>query len=338
MPFSSQSSASLPPRHHIPNYESGWQQVISASAHPQAVPFGPPPAQHVYHHTDVASVPPTGRPIIIPASTPSYSTSHQSSFSKLLPPDKFSEFVTLITYTIPHDVYLHLLLRLPAFYYARVAHIFVECDLMMPDIQQMAIATSMHWKELGKEGLIKPSWAGVPTQNFSPALAHFKDTWETFIEALLREWSTLNIISALVLPAILTVLQIDAAASDPMARTAAMISLICALMSLLYGCLYIMRFGTMRQPHKAAAWAMKLKTEILWSPWVMLAMPAIWLSWSLITFLVCLMAYVWRSNCIDSPDRVTTAATALGTRIAISCVLGLGILCLVAIIGTFSSY
>ncbi|KAJ7593765.1 hypothetical protein C8J56DRAFT_776475, partial [Mycena floridula] len=182
----------------------------------------------------------------------------------------------------------------------------------------------------------------MPVQTFSPALSHFKDTWETFIEALLREWSTLNIISALLLPAILTLLQIDAAVHDPIARTAALISLICALMSLLYGCLYIMRFGTMRQPHKAASWAMeaqKLEAGILWSPWVMLSMPAIWLCWSLITFLVCIMAYVWRSNSINSPEqRVTSAMVALGTRTAISCVLGLGLVCLIGIVSTFSGY
>ncbi|KAJ7587094.1 hypothetical protein C8J56DRAFT_787159, partial [Mycena floridula] len=273
------------------------------------------------------------------------------------PGHPLSDIFTLVTYTLPHFVYLHILLRLPKFYYARVANIFVQCELMLPDIQQMAVATSKQWKELGKQGVIRPAtWDGMAVQTFSPALSHFKDTWETFIEALLREWNTLNIISALVLPTILTVLQINSAVQDPIARTAALISLICALMSLLYGCLYIMRFGTMRQPHKAASWAMarkklelnlsyslqeaqKLETTIIWSPWVMLAMPAIWLCWSLISFLVSIMTYVWRSNSVNSPDqRVTSAMVALGTRTAISCVLGLGLVCLIGIVSTFSSY
>lgn len=55
--------------------------------------------------------------------------------------------------------------------------------------------------------------------------------------------------------AILTILQIQAAASDPYTRYFALSSLICALMSLLYGCMYIVRFGTMRKTYKAAEWA-----------------------------------------------------------------------------------
>lgn len=50
-------------------------------------------------------------------------------------------------------------------------------------------------------------------------------------------------------------LQIDAAASDPIARTTALLSLISALMSLLFGSIYIIRFGTMRKMYKAASWA-----------------------------------------------------------------------------------
>jgi len=55
--------------------------------------------------------------------------------------------------------------------------------------------------------------------------------------------------------AIVTILQIDGAANDPIARHAALLSLICALMSLLYGCIYIIRFGSMRKTYKAAEWA-----------------------------------------------------------------------------------
>lgn len=49
--------------------------------------------------------------------------------------------------------------------------------------------------------------------------------------------------------------QIPSAADDPITRTAAFLSLICALMSLSYGCMYIVRFGTMRSMFRAAKWA-----------------------------------------------------------------------------------
>lgn len=55
--------------------------------------------------------------------------------------------------------------------------------------------------------------------------------------------------------AILTILQIQSAENDPLTRYSALLSLICALMSLLYGGVYIIRFGAMRKTHKAAEWA-----------------------------------------------------------------------------------
>ena len=56
--------------------------------------------------------------------------------------------------------------------------------------------------------------------------------------------------------AILTILQISGAADDPITRYLALLSLLCALMSLLFGCIYIIRFGTMRKTYKAAEWAL----------------------------------------------------------------------------------
>jgi len=56
--------------------------------------------------------------------------------------------------------------------------------------------------------------------------------------------------------AILMVLQIQGAADDPLTRYLAIFSLICALISLLFGCMYIIRFGTMRKTYKAAEWAL----------------------------------------------------------------------------------
>lgn len=86
----------------------------------------------------------------------------------------------------------------------------------------------------------------------------------------------------LVRSAILTVLQIEIVAIDPLTRYSALLSLVCALMSLLYGCIFIIRFGGMKKPHKAAEWAWearRTRTMIWWNVWVMLAMPAVWLSW-----------------------------------------------------------
>src|ERR1700679_4055562 len=55
--------------------------------------------------------------------------------------------------------------------------------------------------------------------------------------------------------AILTVFQIQDAADDPLTRTAALCSLVSALMSLSFGITYIIRFGTMRSMYRASRWA-----------------------------------------------------------------------------------
>jgi len=56
----------------------------------------------------------------------------------------------------------------------------------------------------------------------------------------------------------LAIINITDAANDPLTRFAALMSMICALMSLVYGCLFIIRFGTMRKTYKAAEWAQVL--------------------------------------------------------------------------------
>ena len=54
---------------------------------------------------------------------------------------------------------------------------------------------------------------------------------------------------------ILNIFQITEVAEDPVTRTAALLSLICALMSLSYGCMYIVKFGMMRNMFHASRWA-----------------------------------------------------------------------------------
>ena len=55
--------------------------------------------------------------------------------------------------------------------------------------------------------------------------------------------------------AILTMFQVPEAAGDPLTRWAAVYSLIFALMSLTFGIVYIVQFGTMRSMYKASRWA-----------------------------------------------------------------------------------
>ncbi|KDR71033.1 hypothetical protein GALMADRAFT_801755 [Galerina marginata CBS 339.88] len=291
---------------------------------------------------------------------------------------------------LPRELYLNLLLRLPAMYFSRVARIFEDADVSRPDIQRMISASGRG----PRGGLEIPMLSGSPDPNVpvhssppvnrptfppvdisgigtsaqvgavpgatiihtplpfpdewtpplvSPALIRFKHSWETFTDSLLREWKTLNVVSALLASAILTIFQIPDAADDPVTRTFALLSLICALMSLSYGCMYIVRFGTMRSMFHASRWAeeaQKTKTLIWWNVWVFLATPAVWMAWAMLLFISSILSFVWRTGSVLDPEsRPPLGARAvLGPRIVITSVLALGLIYLFLIIRTFKKY
>ncbi|KAF7343297.1 hypothetical protein MVEN_01762000 [Mycena venus] len=233
---------------------------------------------------------------------------------------------------IPSQTYLFLLLRLPSLYFSRVSRLFEDANLSLPDIQRMAVINGDQFSVV--------SWT-PDASDLPPRLRRFNLSWEAFIDALLREWKTQNVISALMLSAILTMLQIDAAAADPIARMTALISLVCALMSLLFGSLYIIRFGTMRKMYKAASWADEAQrgsASLLWNVWVLLALPAVWLAWSIILFVTCIMAFTWRTGAVDDNTPMLVPHTALALRIGVSAVLLLALIYLLLIIDTFKRY
>ncbi|KAF9527384.1 hypothetical protein CPB83DRAFT_856456 [Crepidotus variabilis] len=322
----------LPPQQPIP-----WSYAASPAHHPFSTPvsqvwpgYVPPPQpteptswQTPYKVPWAASGPVYYVPTFIQPSRP---TSQSKSTSQKL--------VEFFGDRLPRQVYLHLLLRLPALYFGRVARIFEDADLTLPEIKKMALETA-------SEGRMDiqdfETHATMP-----PQYKKLKDTWEAFIDSVMREWKTLNIISVLLLSAILTLLQIDAAAADPVTRHLALFSLICSLISLLFGCMYIVRFGSMRKTYRAAEWALeakKTKTVIWWNVWVLLAMPVVWLTWSIILYIACIMTFIWRTGPPDaSPPSTISAHGLLVTRTMLSFVLFIGIIYACLVLATFRRY
>ncbi|KIJ91593.1 hypothetical protein K443DRAFT_477660 [Laccaria amethystina LaAM-08-1] len=169
--------------------------------------------------------------------------------------------------TLPRQVYHNfLLLRLPAMYSSRVA-------------RMVGLEFNSQGGSEGRGGIGVDSASGTPfhggsgdreylpgssghqgTEGVSGVAANGFDSWEAFIDSSLREWKTLNVVSAVLTSkkkcrTILAILQIPEAADDPITRSTALLSFICALMSLLYGYIYIVRFGTMRSMYRAWGWA-----------------------------------------------------------------------------------
>ncbi|TFK25147.1 hypothetical protein FA15DRAFT_655388 [Coprinopsis marcescibilis] len=243
--------------------------------------------------------------------------------------------VRYVAVGIPKEAYNLVLLRLPSLYFSRVARIFEEADLSLSEIKKMALKTASR----SKATHLTPFH--LETEEIPPVYASLKNTWESFIDSLMREWKTFNIISVLLLSAILTILQIDSAANDAVTRYTALASLICALISLLYGCVYIIRFGTMRKTYKAAEWALEARkshTTIFWNVWVLLAMPAVWLSWSLILYITCIMSFLWRTDTHSNEHGPMPFHWLLAIRVIISTILGLGVVYGILVLRTFRRY
>jgi len=101
--------------------------------------------------------------------------------------------VAFLVDTLPRQVYLYILLRLPALYFSRVSRIFDEAEISLPQIKQGIVDAA--------EQPTEPHSASV-TAYFDPPTSAFgtlEKTWLLFIDSLLREWKTLNIISVLLL-------------------------------------------------------------------------------------------------------------------------------------------
>ena len=110
----------------------------------------------------------------------------------------FHNMTAYLFQTIPTMLYLCLLLRLPALYFSRVARVFENADLSQRDIDRMAVARVSQWgrhPEAAPPGIWQ--YEPQPDEKVSVTLLQFKSSWEHFVENLLKEWKTLNVVSAL---------------------------------------------------------------------------------------------------------------------------------------------
>jgi hypothetical protein len=94
---------------------------------------------------------------------------------------------------MPREVYFHFLLRLPSLYFSRVARIFEEADLTLPEIKKMALQTASQGNNAQFD------IQAFESNNVPPEYKRLKSTWEAFIDSIMREWKTFNIISVLLL-------------------------------------------------------------------------------------------------------------------------------------------
>ncbi|KAH6916462.1 hypothetical protein BKA70DRAFT_487152 [Coprinopsis sp. MPI-PUGE-AT-0042] len=71
---------------------------------------------------------------------------------------------------------------------------------------------------------------------------------------------------------------------------------------------------------------------------VLLAMPAVWLSWSLVLYICCIMSFLWRSTTFEADPYPFSTSQVLAIRILVTTLLLLGIVYGSLIIATFARY
>ncbi|KAJ7177414.1 hypothetical protein C8R43DRAFT_942686 [Mycena crocata] len=71
----------------------------------------------------------------------------------------------------------------------------------------------------------------------------------------------------------------------------------------------------------------------------MLAIPSVWMAWSIILFVTCIMAFTWRTGALADPvDTALSNHTARGLRIGVSAVLAVALVYVFLIVKTFRKY
>ncbi|KAG6808700.1 hypothetical protein H0H92_003207 [Tricholoma furcatifolium] len=250
---------------------------------------------------------------------------------------KKRDYSTKVFWDYIRSLYHIIFFGAPNFYKYRVHQIFREVSYVEDKVMDELVV------QLGEAQLrLDFDLATQDEQNLPHSLSHMefynlpenaklknlKTLWEGFINKCLREWKAGNLIAILLLAVIVSTLQLGGTLSDGIVRTGLFLSLICAFMSLLYGCVFWVRFSAMHPVHKAFKWAKDSKNEgyhIVWNTWILLSMPVTWLCWSLIFYLAAILSYIWRTSW-EIPGPTTPRSFELVSKITPTVVLVIGIL------------
>ncbi|TFK67822.1 hypothetical protein BDN72DRAFT_74966 [Pluteus cervinus] len=220
---------------------------------------------------------------------------------------------------IPFQIYILFLLGLPPYYWSRVDGIFRDADGDLPSV----------------------SSAMDEDCDFTRTDA-FAKNWEDFVSTMVKQWETFNFISIVLISAIIALLQIPTASFDDLTRSFGMFAFVCAMFSLTFGCSYVVRFASLKRPVEARTWVENIQRpdhhfQGFWNEWVLLSLPAVWLSWSLVLFIVCILSFVWHSTADALPTATGVFSFGLVPRIGVTTLVGLGSVYLVCMLTTFRS-
>lgn len=305
----------------------------SPTYYPRPIESHSPPAPVIDFDPPRHQLPP------FPSPQPVFPVAHEY----IVPPIQFHQPQMMITESvfdsIPHQVYSTVgFLQIPTFYQMRVFRAFEDVGMSVPEIRGAMLDITQQKLEGDNPDKTRPRRPS--SKSDAKKFKKLLEAWKEFVETVVKEWETFNIISALLLSAILSILQMDVAVI-PIIRYPALISLFCAFISLTFGSIYVSKFSEMKRASVAAEFALETKQSscpILFNAWIMLAMPASWLAWSMILFLVSITSLIWTTGATDNSTNTLSSYKSFVPRLITSLVLLLGILYFVVIMITFSRY
>ena len=107
-------------------------------------------------------------------------------------PSLMTYILAFLLDTLPRQIYLNFMLRLPQLYFTHVIRIFEDAEMSMPEIKKMALGANNYLKDPTISKTLESDFA-------SPRYDNLSRSWRAFIDSLMREWKTMNIISVLLL-------------------------------------------------------------------------------------------------------------------------------------------
>lgn len=143
-------------------------------------------------------------PLLNSGSVDSDKTLDEEAQVALDAPGRLSSFCISLTDTLPRQVYMHLLLKLPSHYFGRVDRLAREANLALKEILDMAVRAECKggWEfqneilDLGRDA----SPLATDFKSLPPSYQQLTLRWGCFIDSLIEEWKTLNLVSALLVP------------------------------------------------------------------------------------------------------------------------------------------
>lgn len=125
-------------------------------------------------------------------------------FNLFFPPQTLQHLLSQLV----RQLYRHFLLRLPSIYFTRVSRVFEDAEVSRPEVQRM-----IEGRNIGEAYRWPADYEWV-APNVSPSLIRFKESWESFVESVLKEWKTLNVVSTLLMTCVVFKTSIENSIDD----------------------------------------------------------------------------------------------------------------------------